>query len=76
DGHDGIVQDGKILNDETLGVLGKMALAQAEAGIDILGPSDMMDGRVGYLREVLDAHGFTETGIMSYTAKYASAFYG
>ncbi|MEK6480838.1 porphobilinogen synthase [Catalinimonas sp. 4WD22] len=76
DGHDGIVKDGKILNDETLEVLGKMAIAQAEAGTDILGPSDMMDGRVGYLRNVLDEHGFTEVSIMSYTAKYASAFYG
>ncbi|MBX9851164.1 MAG: porphobilinogen synthase [Cytophagaceae bacterium] len=76
EGHDGIVQDGKILNDETLEVLGKMALAQAEAGADIVGPSDMMDGRVGYLRDVLDAEGFSEVSIMSYTAKYASAFYG
>lgn len=76
DGHDGIVKDGKILNDETLEVLGKMTLAQAETGIDMVGPSDMMDGRVGYLREVLDQNGFQEVGIMSYTAKYASAFYG
>ena len=76
DGHDGIVENGKILNDETLEVLGKMALAQAETGIDILGPSDMMDGRVGYIREVLDENGFTEVSIMSYSAKYASAFYG
>jgi len=76
DGHDGIVRDGKILNDETLEVLGKMSLAQAEAGIDILGPSDMMDGRVGFLREALDTAGFTHVGIMSYTAKYASSFYG
>lgn len=76
DGHDGIVKDGKILNDETLEVLGKMALAQAETGIDMIGPSDMMDGRVGYLREVLDQNGFQNVGIMSYTAKYASAFYG
>jgi porphobilinogen synthase len=75
DGHDGLVKDGKILNDETLEILGKMALAQAETGIDILGPSDMMDGRVGYLREVLDENGFTEVSIMSYTAKYASGFY-
>ncbi|HOX81625.1 MAG TPA: porphobilinogen synthase [Chryseolinea sp.] len=75
DGHDGFVKDGKILNDETLSILGKMALAQAETGIDILGPSDMMDGRVGYLRKVLDEHGFTEVSIMSYTAKYASGFY-
>jgi porphobilinogen synthase len=76
DGHDGVYKNGKILNDETLPVLGKMAIAQAEAGIDLIGPSDMMDGRVGYIREALDAKGFTETGIMSYTAKYASAFYG
>jgi len=76
DGHDGIVENGKILNDETLEVLGKMALAQAETGIDILGPSDMMDGRVGYIREVLDENGFYDVSIMSYSAKYASAFYG
>lgn len=76
DGHDGIVKNGEILNDETLIVLGKMALAQAECGADIIGPSDMMDGRVGYIREVLDDNGFTHVSIMSYTAKYASAFYG
>ena len=76
DGHDGFVQDGKILNDETLPILAKMALAQAEAGIDIVGPSDMMDGRIGYIREELDAAGFDQTSIMSYSAKYASAFYG
>ncbi|MDJ1468556.1 porphobilinogen synthase [Cytophagaceae bacterium DM2B3-1] len=76
DGHDGIVKDGKILNDETLVVLGKMALAQARAGADIIGPSDMMDGRVGYIRETLDDEGFTDVAIMSYSAKYASAFYG
>ncbi|SFN57742.1 porphobilinogen synthase [Algoriphagus ornithinivorans] len=76
DGHDGIVKDGKILNDETLEILGRMSLAQADAGVDILGPSDMMDGRVGYIRELLDQNGFTDTSIMSYTAKYASAFYG
>ena len=76
DGHDGIVENGKILNDETLDVLGKMALAQARAGADILGPSDMMDGRVGYIRELLDDEGFSEISIMSYCAKYASAFYG
>jgi porphobilinogen synthase len=75
DGHDGLVQDGKIVNDETLVILGKMALAQAETGIDILGPSDMMDGRVGYIRKVLDESGFSEVSIMSYTAKYASGFY-
>lgn len=76
DGHDGLVKNGKIVNDETLPILAKMALTQAEAGIDIIGPSDMMDGRVGYLREVLDHNGFLDTSIMSYTAKYASAFYG
>lgn len=75
DGHDGLVRDGKILNDETLEILGKMTLAQARAGADIIGPSDMMDGRVGYLRNVLDENGFQEVSIMSYTAKYASAFY-
>ncbi|WP_143962067.1 porphobilinogen synthase [Litoribacter populi] len=76
DGHDGIVENGKILNDVTLEILGKMTLAQAQAGADIIGPSDMMDGRVGYLREQLDENGFTDVSIMSYTAKYASAFYG
>jgi porphobilinogen synthase len=76
DGHDGIVENGKILNDETLEVLGKMALEQARAGADIIGPSDMMDGRVGHIRSVLDENGFTEVSIMSYTAKYASSFYG
>jgi len=76
DGHDGFVENGKILNDETLPILAKISLAQAEAGADILGPSDMMDGRVGYLRDALDENGFTDVSIMSYTAKYASAFYG
>ncbi len=76
DGHDGLVKNGKILNDETLEILAKMALVQAEAGADIIGPSDMMDGRVGYIREALDDAGFTDVSIMSYTAKYASAFYG
>lgn len=76
DGHDGIVENGEILNDATLEVLGKMALAQAVAGADIIGPSDMMDGRVGYIRSILDDEGFTNVSIMSYTAKYASAFYG
>jgi porphobilinogen synthase len=75
DGHDGLVKDGKILNDETLEILGKMALAQAETGIDILGPSDMMDGRVGYIRKLLDQNGFADVSIMSYTAKYTSGFY-
>lgn len=76
DGHDGYVEKGKILNDETLPILAKMAIAQADAGIDIVGPSDMMDGRVGYLRNALDNKGHSEVSIMSYTAKYASAFYG
>lgn len=76
DGHDGIVKDGKILNDETLEVLAKMSVAQANAGADIIGPSDMMDGRVEYIRDELDDNGHTDVSIMSYTAKYASAFYG
>ncbi|MDQ2656598.1 MAG: porphobilinogen synthase [Bacteroidota bacterium] len=75
DGHDGLVEDGKILNDESLDILGKMALAQAATGIDILGPSDMMDGRIGYIRRLLDKNGFKDVSIMSYTAKYASGFY-
>ncbi|AWL07937.1 Porphobilinogen synthase [Aquirufa nivalisilvae] len=76
DGHDGIVKDGKILNDETLPVLAKMAITQAQAGSKLIGPSDMMDGRVGYLRQALDEAGYSQVGIMAYTAKYASAFYG
>ncbi len=76
DGHDGIVENGEILNDESLEVLGKMALAHAHAGADIIAPSDMMDGRVGYIRQVLDDNKFTNVSIMSYAAKYASAFYG
>jgi porphobilinogen synthase len=76
DGHDGFVKDGKILNDETLDILAKMAVVQAEAGADIIGPSDMMDGRVGVIRDALDEEGFTDVSIMSYTAKYASGFYG
>jgi porphobilinogen synthase len=76
DGHDGLVKNGGIANDETLEILAKMAVAQAAAGFDILGPSDMMDGRVGFIRQALDEQGFINTGIMSYTAKYASAFYG
>jgi porphobilinogen synthase len=77
DGHDGYVNDkGEIVNDKTLGILAKMAVAQAQAGADIIGPSDMMDGRVGFIRESLDEAGFTDVSIMSYTAKYASAFYG
>ena len=78
DGHDGVVdtESGEILNDATLEVLGQMALAQARAGADIIGPSDMMDGRVAWIRRVLDEHAFSHVSIMSYTAKYASAFYG
>jgi porphobilinogen synthase len=76
DGHDGLVIEGNIDNDKSLEILCKMALAQAEAGIDIIGPSDMMDGRIGAIREILDENQFTNTSIMSYTAKYASAFYG
>ena len=76
DGHDGYVEDGKILNDETLPILARMSIAQAQAGVDIIGPSDMMDGRVGVLRQALDEEGITDVSIMSYSAKYASAFYG
>lgn len=76
DGHDGIVENGEILNDETLEILGKMALAHAEAGADIIAPSDMMDGRIGYIRQLLDDNNFKNVSLMSYTAKYASAFYG
>jgi porphobilinogen synthase len=77
DGHDGVVNDkGEIVNDETLPILGKMAVSQAKAGADIIAPSDMMDGRVGYIREALDAEGFSNVGIMAYSAKYASAYYG
>lgn len=76
DGHDGIYKDGIILNDETLHILGKMAVAQAHAGANIIGPSDMMDGRVEYIREELDKADYQDVAIMSYTAKYASCFYG
>lgn len=76
EGHDGIVKNGEILNDETLLVLSDQALTQAEAGADFVAPSDMMDGRVGWIRHQLDENGFTNTGIISYCAKYASAFYG
>jgi len=74
-GHDGLLRDGVILNDETVAVLVKQALVQAEAGCDIIAPSDMMDGRVGAIRKALDAANFTDVSIMSYAAKYASAFY-
>ncbi|MEZ4440525.1 MAG: porphobilinogen synthase [Polyangiaceae bacterium] len=76
DGHDGIVKDGRILNDETVEVLVAQAVAQAEAGADIIAPSDMMDGRVAAIRDALDEAGHSEVSILSYTAKYASAFYG
>ncbi len=76
DGHDGIVRDGRILNDETVEILARMAIVQAQAGADMVAPSDMMDGRVGAIRQALDEAGFTEVAILSYTAKYASAFYG
>ncbi len=75
-GHDGLIEDGKILNDETVSVLVRQALVQAEAGCDVIAPSDMMDGRVGAIREALDEAGFLDVQIMSYAAKYASAFYG
>ncbi len=75
-GHDGIVRDGVILNDETVEALVRMALVQAEAGADILGPSDMMDGRIGAIRRALEENGHKDVAIMSYSAKYASAFYG
>jgi len=75
-GHDGIVRDGVIVNDETVEALVKMALAQAEAGADILGPSDMMDGRIGAMRAALEADGHADVAILSYSAKYASSFYG
>lgn len=76
EGHDGLVRDGVILNDESLEALVKMALVQAEAGADILGPSDMMDGRIGVLRSALEGAGHKDTVILSYAAKYASSFYG
>ena len=76
EGHDGIVQDGQILNDETVAVLVKQALCQAEAGADMVAPSDMMDGRVGAIRRGLDAAGWINVGILAYSAKYASAYYG
>jgi porphobilinogen synthase len=76
EGHDGIVKDGVILNDETVAVLVKQALAHAEAGADLVAPSDMMDGRVGAIRQALDAAGWIDVGILAYSAKYASAYYG
>jgi len=76
DGHDGYVKDGEILNDPTLDILAEMAVSQAQAGADIVAPSDMMDGRVGILREALDDEGFEDVGILAYSVKYASSFYG
>jgi porphobilinogen synthase len=75
-GHDGIVENHKIINDATCEVLAQMSISHAQAGADMVAPSDMMDGRILYIREALEEEGFTDTGIMSYSAKYASAFYG
>src|SRR4029079_5202922 len=75
-GHDGIVKDGEIVNDETVEALVKMSISHAVAGADMVAPSDMMDGRVGAIRKGLEENGFTKTGIMSYSAKFASCFYG
>lgn len=76
DGHDGLVIDGEIVNDPTLAILAEMAVSQARAGADLVAPSDMMDGRVGFIRKALDSAGFEHVGVLSYAAKYASAFYG
>lgn len=75
-GHDGIVEDGQILNDETVGVLARMSVSHARAGADVIAPSDMMDGRIAAIRKALEFEGFEHTGIMAYSAKYASCFYG
>jgi porphobilinogen synthase len=75
-GHDGLMEDGLILNDETVEVLARQAISQADAGVDIIAPSDMMDGRIGALRDRLDNHGHQWVRICSYAAKYASAYYG
>ncbi len=75
-GHDGIVKDGEIVNDETVEALVRMSVSHAKAGADFVAPSDMMDGRIGAIRQGLEENGFTKTGIMSYSAKYASCFYG
>jgi porphobilinogen synthase len=75
-GHDGIIEDGKVINDDSVDVLTEMSLSHAEAGADFVAPSDMMDGRILSIREALEDEGYTDTGIMSYSAKYASAFYG
>lgn len=76
DGHDGLVENGEILNDPTLEILANMAISQAQAGADLVAPSDMMDGRIGAIRQALDSEGFENVGILSYAVKYASAFYG
>lgn len=76
DGHDGLVQNGRILNDETVDLLVRMAILHAQAGVDYVAPSDMMDGRIGAIRQGLDEAGKTDTGVLAYSAKYASAFYG
>lgn len=75
-GHDGIVENNEIVNDKTVEVLAKMSVSHAKAGADFVAPSDMMDGRIGAIREALEQSGYTKTGIMSYSAKYASCFYG
>ena len=75
-GHDGIVEDGEILNDESVEVLSRMSVSHADAGVDFVAPSDMMDGRIGAIREALDEAGYKHTGIMAYSAKYASSYYG
>ena len=75
-GHDGLVREGQIVNDETLKILAQMAISQARAGADYVAPSDMMDGRVGYIRQALDESGFSDVGIISYAVKYSSDFYG
>jgi len=76
DGHDGIVINGEIVNDPSVEVLAKMSLSHAQAGADFVAPSDMMDGRIAAIRNILESNGFTKTGILSYSAKYASCFYG
>jgi porphobilinogen synthase len=75
-GHCGMVKDGRVLNDETLDLLGRQALSHVKAGADVVAPSDMMDGRVGAIRKTLDQHGFEDIPIMAYAAKFASSFYG
>lgn len=75
-GHDGIVENGEIINDSSVEILGEMALTHAQAGADMVAPSDMMDGRIGYIREILEENDFSNVGIMSYAVKYASCFYG